>query len=119
MPDAKNQEFSKRLRATILDWKKRHDGQRLSHGEIGRRVAERMGRGAPFSHVAVGAWVNDGTEPSYAALLALADVLEVDVTELLGRPAARPAIGAKARQGGGVVVGGHGAPTSQTGKKTG
>ena len=75
---AVNEHWGRQLRAALRAYEERHDGERLSWAEIGRRVGARLGR-EPFASQTAGAWFKDGQEPeSFAVAAALADVLEAD-----------------------------------------
>ena len=74
---AANPGFGQRAREARRLWTVRHD-EELTYARIGEMVAERTGRGDPYSHQAVRKWFVLGQEPEYQAAAALAEVLGVD-----------------------------------------
>ncbi|MBA3891594.1 MAG: hypothetical protein H0X64_13800 [Gemmatimonadaceae bacterium] len=76
-------EFGRRLRSAKRRWEERHD-RKLPNDELAAAVAREAGA-TSLSGQAVGQWLKRGQEPaSFRLLNALAAVLEVPVTELLG-----------------------------------
>lgn len=76
-------EFGRRLRTAKREWETRHD-RSLSNKELAELVRDEAGAES-LSGQAVGTWLNEGQEPGSLALLrALAKVLEVPVSRLVG-----------------------------------
>lgn len=83
---ATDESWGRNLRSAKRGFEEKHD-TRLTYKEIGRRVAEAMGRKKPFGHSAVLNWFENGQEPEgFPVVRALAQVLEVEVGALLTPP---------------------------------